>query len=104
MMSDVLAETVSLDGGVVLVALIVVLVALALSVAAVVLGFALAPRAARGSTPALAVWTAVVAAEGLFCVWLLVGAVEWGFSPLVLAAPVLVAAQVAVFLSARGER
>ncbi len=96
-----LAETVSLDGGALAVALVLVLLALAVFVAVVVEGFVLAPRAARGERSALAGWIAALVLEGLLWSASIPALLQGAVSLFALVIPALVAAQVAVFLSAR---
>ncbi len=60
-----LAETVSIDGGVLLLGLLILLAMVALWCALVVLGCRLARRAGQGSRPALAGWVVVAVVEVL---------------------------------------
>lgn len=98
-----LAEAVSLDGGTLLLILVVGVLFLALSVAVLVFGFVLAPRAGRGSRRALGWWVAIVAVEGLYCLGSLAAVLGGDFSPGVFLPPLIVAAQVALFLQARRD-
>ena len=98
-----LAETVSIDGGALLLILVVGLLILALAVAVVVFGFVLAPRAGRGESPALGWWVAIVALEGLYCVGSLAAVLSGDFTPGILVPLVIVGAQVAIFLRARRD-
>ena len=98
-----LAEAVSLDGGTLLLILIVGLVVLAVTLAVVVFGFVLAPRAGRGSRRALAWWVVIVALEGLYGVGSLAAFLAEGFSLWALLPLVIVAAQVALFVRARRD-
>lgn len=99
-----LAETVSFDGGELAVLLIIALLALLALIAVVVLGFVLAPKAARGSTGAFTGWVVVLVIEGLFCMWSVAALIQTELSVTVLFFPIAVAAQVALFLWARRER
>lgn len=96
-----LAEAISLDGGALLVALLIALAVLAAIAGVVVLGFVLAPRAARGSTAALAGWMAVLLAEGLVCLASVAAIFRTGLSLYLLVPPAIVAAQVLRFVDAR---
>ena len=98
-----LAETVSIDGGTLLLILVVGLLVLALAVAVVVFGFVLAPRAGRGESRALAWWIAIVALEGLYCLGSVAAILSGNVTAGVAAPLVIVAAQVAVFLRARRD-
>lgn len=96
-----LAESVSIDGGTLLLVLVLGLLLIALSVAVVVFGFVLAPRAARGSQRALAWWIVILAIEALYCVGSVAAVLSGDISLWTLAPFVVVAAQVATFLEAR---
>lgn len=98
-----LAETVSIDGGTLLLILVVGLLFLAMSVAVVVFGFVLAPRAGRGEGRALGWWVGIVALEGLYCVGSLVAVLGGDFTPGIVLPLLIVAAQVAIFLRARAD-
>lgn len=98
-----LAETVSIDGGTLLLILVVGLLFLAMAVAIVVFGFVLAPRAARGESRALGWWVGIVALEGLYCLGSLAAVLSGDFTLGVLVPLVIVAAQVAIFLRARRD-
>lgn len=96
-----LAETVSIDGGTLLVILVVGLLFLAMVVAVVVFGFVLAPRAGRGEGQALGWWIAIVALEGVYCLGSLAAVVSGNFTPGALLPLLILGAQVAIFLRAR---
>lgn len=98
-----LAETVSIDGGTLLLILVVALLVLVLALAVVVLGFVLAPRAGRGEGRALGWWAGIVALEGLYCLGSVAAVLSGDFSPGILVPLLIVAAQVAVFLRARRD-
>ena len=98
-----LAEPVSIDGGTLLLILVVGLLFLAMSVAVVVFGFVLAPRAGRGEGRALGWWVGIVALEGLYCVGSLVAVLGGDFTPGIVLPLLIVAAQVAIFLRARAD-
>jgi hypothetical protein len=96
-----LAETVSIDGGELLVLLVITFVLLAVAVAVVVFGFVLAPRAARGSSRAMAWWIVILVLEGLYGLGAVAAVLTgdftlWTFTPLF-----IVAGQIALFVSAR---
>ena len=98
-----LAETVSIDGGELLVILVIGLAFLAVVLAVVVFGFVLAPRAARGSSRALGWWIVILVLEGLYCLGAIAAVFAgdftlWTFTPIA-----IVAGQVALFVSARRE-
>jgi hypothetical protein len=97
----VLAETVSLDGGALLIGLVIALLALAVLAAVVTLGFVLAPRAARGSRAAIAGWVVVLAVEGLLCAGSVAAVIRGNLSMFVFLFPAVVAGQVACFVAAR---
>lgn len=60
-----LAEAVQLSGGFLVFLLVLALIALAAFIALIVLGFTLAPKAARGSQGHLGFWIVVLAIEGM---------------------------------------
>lgn len=96
-----LAESVSIDGGTLLLILAAVLVVLGIAVAIIVFGFVLAPRAGRGSQRALVWWVVIVAVEVLYALGGVAAVVAGDFSLLVLLPPAIIAGQVALFLRAR---
>jgi len=100
----VLAETVSLDGGALLLGLVIVVLVLAALVGLVTLGFVLADKAGRGSRRALVGWVAVLVVEGLFCLASVVSLLRGELSLLQFVFPAIVACQVATFLTAGGRR
>lgn len=96
-----LAESVSIDGGTLLLILAALALVLAATVAIIVLGFVLAPRAGRGSRRALAWWVVIIALESLYALGY-VGAILAGdFSLGVLLPPAIIAGQVALYVRAR---
>jgi hypothetical protein len=98
-----LAETVSIDGGTLLLILAALVLVLALSVAVVVFGFVLAPRAGRGSQRALVWWVIILALESLYALGA-VGAVFAGDVSLFTLLPVaIIAGQVALYVQARKD-
>jgi hypothetical protein len=98
-----LAETVSIDGGTLLLILAALVLVVALSIAIVVFGFVLAPRAGRGSQPALGWWIVIVALETLYALGSVAALLSGDFSLFVLLPPAIIAGQVALFLQARKD-
>ena len=98
-----LAETVSIDGGTLLLILAALVLVVALAIAIVVFGFILAPRAGRGSGRALGWWIVIVALESLYALGSVAALLSGDFSLLVLLPPAIIAGQVALFLQARKE-
>ena len=98
-----LAETVSIDGGTLFFILAALLVVLALSIAIVVFGFVLAPKAGRGSGQAMGWWIVIVALESLYAFGSLAALLSGDFSLFVLLPPAIIAGQVALFLHARKD-
>ena len=103
MFRRMLAETVSIDGGALLLILVALLVVVGLAIGLVVLGFVLAPRAGRGSQRALVWWVVIVALELLYAVGAVAAVFAGDFSPLVLLPPAIIACQAAMFLQARKD-
>lgn len=103
MFCEMLAETVSIDGGTLVLILVMLLALLALAVGLVVLGFVLAPRAGRGSKRAFVWWVVIVALEALYTLGGVVAIFTGDFSLFGLVAPAIIAGQVALFLQARKE-
>jgi hypothetical protein len=97
----VLAETpgIGIDAG----ALLLGLLAAAVVVGLFVAGFLAAPRAGKGSRPALVVWIVALVAEGLACVGSVLAVVDGELNFSVLIAPVSVGVQVVMFRQARPE-
>ena len=98
-----LAETVSIDGGTLLLILAALLVVLAVTVAIVVFGFVLAPRAGRGSQQALVWWVIIVTVEALYALGGVAAILSGDFSIFGLLPPAIIAGQVALFLQARKD-
>jgi hypothetical protein len=98
-----LAETVSIDGGTLVLILAALLVVLALAVAVVVFGFVLAPRAGRGSQRALVWWVVIVTVEVLYALGGVAAIIAGDFSVFVLLPPAIIACQVAMFVQARKD-
>ena len=98
-----LAETVSIDGGTLLLILAAFLVVAALSIAVVVFGFLLAPRAGRGSRQALGWWIVMLALEAFVSLGSVASILAGDFSIFVLLPPAIIAGQVALFLQARKD-
>lgn len=98
-----LAETVSIDGGTLLLILAALVLIVALSIAIVVFGFVLAPRAGRGSQRAMGWWIVIVALETLYALGSVAALLSGDFSLFVLLPPAIIAGQVALFLQARRE-
>ncbi|MDP1806503.1 MAG: hypothetical protein Q8K72_15110 [Acidimicrobiales bacterium] len=98
-----LAETVSIDGGTLLLILASLLVVAALSIAVVVFGFLLAPRAGRGSGRALGWWIVILALESFVSLGSVAAILAGDFSIFVLLPPATIAGQVALFLQARKD-
>ena len=98
-----LAETVSIDGGTLLLILAALALVVALSITVVVFGFVLAPRAGRGSQRAMGWWIVIVALETLYALGSVAALLAGDFSVFVLLPPAIIAGQVALFLQARKE-
>ena len=98
-----LAETVSIDGGTLLLILAALLVVAALSIAVVVFGFLLAPRAGRGSRQALGWWIVMLALETFVSLGSVASILAGDFSIFVLLPPAIIVWQVALFLQARKD-
>ena len=98
-----LAETVSIDGGTLLLILAALVLVVAVSIAIVVFGFVLAPRAGRGSQRAMGWWIVIVALETLYALGSVAALLSGDFSLFVLLPPAIIAGQVALFLQARRE-
>jgi hypothetical protein len=98
-----LAETVSIDGGELLIILVVAAAVVGLAIAVVVLGFVLAPRAGRGSGSAQGWWVLILALESLFALGSVAALLAGEFSIGVLVPPAIIACQVAMFLQARKD-
>lgn len=98
-----LAETVSIDGGTLLLILAAIIVVLAIGIAVVVFGFVLAPRAGRGAQRALVWWVVIVAVEVLYALGGVAAVVAGDFSILALVPPAIIAGQVAMFVQARKD-
>ena len=98
-----LAETVSIDGGTLLVILAVLVVVVGLAIAVVVFGFVLAPRAGRGSQRALVWWAIIVALESLYALGAVGAVLSGDFSVLTLLPAAIIACQVALYLQARKD-
>ncbi len=99
-MGVVLAETISIDAG----ALLLALLAVVAMVALVVAGFICAPRAAKGSRVAMAVFVLALLVEGIGCLNALVYVLRGNFDISVLVPFAVVVCQVAVFAGARRGR
>ena len=99
--SRVLAETVSIDGGTLLVILAVLVVVVGLAIAVVVFGFVLAPRAGRGSQSAMGWWVFLLALESLCAIGSLAALRTSDFSVLTLLPSAIIACQVGLYLQAR---
>ena len=98
-----LAETVSIDGGTLLLILAALALVVALSITVVVFGFVLAPRAGRGSQRAMGWWIVIVALETLYALGSVAALLAGDFSVFGLLPPAIIAGQVALFLQARKE-
>ncbi len=96
----VLAETVSIDAGALLLGLLVIMAVVALVVA----GFFCAPRAARGSQVAWAVWVVALIVEGAGCIVSIAQFVDGVFDAVSLVPVAAIVGQVALYLQARAER
>ena len=101
--SQMLAETVSIDGGTLLLILVALAVVVALGIAVVVFGFVLAPRAGRGSQRALVWWSIIVALEVLYGLGGVVAIFTGDFSLFALLPVGIIACQVSMFLQARKD-
>ena len=98
-----LAETVSVDGGTLLLILAALLVAVLIVVATVTFGFILAPRAGRGERPPLGWWVAIVSLEGLYALACLATLFTDARALGAFVPAVIVAAQVSSFLRTRRD-
>ena len=98
-----LAETVSIDGGTLLLILAALVVVLALSIAIVVFGFVLAPKAARGSGQAMGWWIVIITLESFYALGSVARLLTGDFALFALVPPAIIAGQVALFLQARRE-
>lgn len=98
-----LAETVSIDGGTLLLILAALVLVVALSIAIVVFGFVLAPRAGRGSQRATGWWIVIVVLESLYALGSVAALLSGDFSLFVVLPPAIIAGQVALFLQARKD-
>ena len=99
----VLAETVQIDTGTVVLILVIFGLIVAAGVAIVVLGFVLAPRAGRGSSAAMGWWLFALSLEVLWCVGSLSFIVRGEFTVWVVVPPVLLAAQLALYFQAKRD-
>ena len=98
-----LAETVSIDGGTLLLILAALVLVLALSITIVVFGFLLAPRAGRGSSRALGWWIVILVLESVYALGSVAALLSGDLSLFVLLPPAIIACQVALFVQARKE-
>lgn len=98
-----LAETVSIDGGTLLLILAALVIVLALSIAIVVFGFVLAPKAGRGSGRAMGWWIVIIALESIYALGGVAALLSGDFSLFAIVPPAIIAGQVALFLYARKE-
>ncbi len=97
----VLAETVQIDTGTVVVILIILGLMAAASVAIVVFGFILAPRAGRGSSSAMGWWTFILVVEGAFSLVSVAALFSGDFTLWAFAPMAVVGGQVALYLRAK---
>ena len=98
-----LAETVSIDGGTLLLILALLAVVVGLATAVVVFGFLLAPRAGRGSRNAFVWWVIIVALESLYALGAVGAVLSGDFSLFTLLPAAIIACQVALYLQARKD-
>ena len=98
-----LAETVSIDGGTLLLILVALVLVVALSIAIVVFGFVLAPRAGRGSQRAMGWWMVIIVLESLYALGSVAALLSGDFSLFVVLPPAIIAGQVALFFQARKD-
>ncbi len=98
-----LAETVQIGGGEVVAILLVLLVLAVLAIGTVVVGFVMAPRAGRGSKNAYGWWVVAVGLEVFACLGSLRGLLQGRPTIGGLVLPVIIAAQVAIYLRARRD-
>ena len=99
-MGVVLAETVGIDAGAILLGLLAIVAVVALVVA----GFVCAPRAARGSRLAMAVLVVALVVEAVGCINAVVYVLRGNFDISVLVPFAVVVGQVALFVQARPDR
>lgn len=99
--SPLLAETVTFTTGEVVMILLVLLAVALVVVALVVVGFVCARRGGRGSASARTTWFVIAAIESVFAVSVLPQAVNGELGVLIPA--LVVAAQAAVYVQARGR-
>jgi hypothetical protein len=97
----VLAETVSIDGRLLALALFLLLLVAVVSICSIVGGFVLAPRAARGSSMAMAWWVACLSVEGLSALGSVASILTLSLNPFALVMPAVIAWQVVIFRRAR---
>ena len=95
-----LAEAISLDGRALVIILIIGLLVVAASVAVVIGGFALAPRAARREGRAMGWWVLCLCLEGLFALPAIAALIS-GDSVGGLVVPLIVVGQLLVYRRAR---
>jgi len=98
-----LAETIKLDGGVIALIIVLLLIFFVVSVGTVVLGFVMAPRAARGSQTAMVWWTVALVLEGFACLGSIGSLAAGRVSLSTPVMPLIVAAQVAIYVRAKGD-
>lgn len=97
------AETMQLDGGALVVVLAVFILIAAAAIAVVVMGFVLARKAARGSDRALAGFVIIVTFESLFALQGLLSIFSGELNPFVLVLPALIALQIGLYAKARRD-
>jgi hypothetical protein len=97
----VLAESPQFDGTAIAIFIAIFLVVAIVSLGSIVLGFVLAPRAARGSSKAMGWWVVALAIEGLGCLSSLGALASGGLNWRVPILPAIVAAQLAIYFRAK---
>ena len=98
-----LAETVSIDPGILILFLVIAFVILAVSVAVVIGGFVLAPKAGRGSSRAKTWWIVCLGLEALSIPGSVVALLSGEFNPGIVVMPAIIAGQVALYRRADRE-
>ena len=99
----VLAETVSIDGRILVLVVLLVFLAFAVGVAAIVGGFVLAPKAALGPGRAMTWWIVCLCVEGISVMGSIGALITGGLRPGSLLMPAVVAGQVVIYRRAQRQ-
>lgn len=99
-----LAETVSLDGDLLLVILVILIVLGVATIAVIALGCVLAVKAARGSANSLAGWFAIAALEGLVALTFVPSLFRGHIHPLLVIAGAALAGQIFLYVTTKASR